>query len=109
MSAEPPFHAPPEPPLHPEAAFAEQVTRAQWRPLALVLGITAVGLALVFVNFRAGTWLLAVATGVALLIRLLGSEAAAGLLAVRARYIDCLVLALLTLGLAVLGAWVPLI
>ena len=100
---------PPEPPLHPQAAFALQVTGRQWRPLALVLVIAAVGVGLVFLNFRLGALTLAGAMGLALLIRLFRSEAGAGLLAVRAKYIDCTVLATLALGLAVLGLWVPLI
>lgn len=109
MSGEPPFEAPPEPPLHPEAAFALEVTREQWRPLTLVLMIAALGLGAVFLNFRLGTILLAASTGAALVIRLFRSEQDAGLLAVRAKYIDCSVLALLTVGLVVLGLWVPLI
>lgn len=100
---------PREPPLHPQAAFARHVTRAQWRPLALVLVIAVTGLLLVFVNFRAGALILALSVAIALAIRSLRSEADAGLLAVRAKYIDCTVLGLLTVALAVLGLWVPLI
>lgn len=103
------FEAPPEPPLHPAAAFALEVTRAQWRPLLLVLSIAAAGVALVFLNFRVGALTLAAAVALALIIRLFRGEEEAGLLAVRAKYIDCTVLAVLAVGLAVLGLWVPLI
>lgn len=103
------FETPAEPPLHPEAAFALQVTPAQWRPLAIVLAVAVVGLLLVFINFRLGALILAAAVALALGIRGLRSEAEAGLLAVRAKYIDCAVLAALTVALVVLGLWVPLI
>jgi len=98
-----------EPPLTPVAAFARQVTRRQWIPLAVVLVIAAVGLLLVWSNFRIGALTLAASVTTALLIRLLRNEADAGLLAVRAKYIDIAVLAVLAVGLIVLGLWVPLI
>lgn len=98
-----------EPPLHPRAAFAMHVTARQWRPLLIVLAVAAVGIGLVFLNFRVGALTLAAAVTLALLIRLLRSEEDAGLLAVRAKYIDCIVLTVLAIGLAVLGLWVPLI
>ena len=98
-----------EPPLTPRAAFALQVTARQWRPLILVLAIAGVGLALVWVNFRLGALTLAASCATALVIRAFRSEEDAGLLAVRAKYLDVLVLAGLTAGLAVLGLWVPLI
>lgn len=100
---------PEEPPLHPEAAFALQVTRRQWRPLAVVLVLAAISLALVLVNFRLGALSLAAAVAVAFFLRLLLSEEAVGILAVRARYLDLAVLGLLTVGLTVLAVWVPLI
>ncbi len=100
---------PPEPPLTPEAAFALEVTRAQWQPLALVLLIAAAGVVLVLVNFRLGALTLAAASGLACYLRAARSEADAGLLAVRAKYIDVGVLLVLAVGLAVLGLWVPLI
>jgi len=98
-----------EPPLQPEAAFAMTVTRRQWLPLAIVLVIAMLGLVLVLLNFRLGALTLAAAVGTALVIRLTRSEADAGLLAVRARYIDAAVLGVLAVGLVVLGLWVPLI
>ena len=98
-----------EPPLRPRAAFAATVTRQQWRPLAVVLALALLGVVLVVVNFRLGALTLSGAVTAALLIRALRSEDDAGLLAVRAKYIDVSVLALLALGLFVLGLWVPLI
>ncbi len=98
-----------EPPLEPSVAFALTVTRQQWRPLALVLTIAGAGLLLVWINFRFGALTLAAAVGTAMAIRAFGSQEQAGLLAVRARYIDVAVLGTLTVGLVVLGLWVPLI
>lgn len=98
-----------EPPLRPEAAFALEVTRRQWRPLALVLSLAVVGVVLVVINFRLGALTLAAAVGTALLIRASLSEEDAGLLAVRAKYLDVIALALLAAGLLVLGLWVPTI
>jgi Protein of unknown function (DUF3017) len=100
---------PPEPPLTPEAAFALEVTRHQWRPLVLVLAVAVAGVVLVLVNFRLGALTLAAAAGLACYLRLKRSEADAGLLAVRAKYIDLTVLLVLAVALAVLGLWVPLI
>ncbi len=109
MRSVPEDRPPDEPPLTPVAAFALTATPRQWRPLALVLGIAAMGLILVWVNFRLGALTLAGSAGVACMIRLTRSEEDAGLLAVRAAYIDVLFLAGVTVGLAVLGLWVPLI
>jgi hypothetical protein len=106
---EAPYEPPPEPPLRPRAAFALEVTRRQWRPLALVLSLAVLGVMLVVINFRLGALTLSAAVATALLIRAFRSEEDAGLLAVRAKYIDITVLALLTLGLFVLGLWVPII
>lgn len=100
---------PPEPPLKPRAAFALTVTWQQWRPLALVLGIAALGLVLVWINFRLGALTLSASVATAFVIRLTRTEEDAGLLAVRAKYIDVAVLSLLSIGLFVLGLWVPLI
>ena len=101
--------APSEPPLRPAAAFAMTVTRRQWRPLALVLLIAVAGAGLVLVNFRLGALTLAAAVATALVIRAFRSEEDAGLLAVRAKYLDVTALAVLALGLLVLGLWVPYI
>ena len=98
-----------EPPLTPAAAFARRVTRRQWIPLAIVLVIAAAGLLLVWSNFRIGALMLAASVATALFIRLLRTEEDAGLLAVRAKYIDIAVLGVLAVGLIVLGLWVPLI
>lgn len=99
--------APHEPPLRPAAAFALTVTRREWRPLALVLVIAAAGVGLVLVNFRLGALTLAAAVATALVIRAFRTEEDAGLLAVRAKYLDVIALAVLALGLLVLGLWVP--
>jgi hypothetical protein len=100
---------PAEPPLQPRAAFALEVTRRQWRPLALVLTVAVLGIVLVVINFRLGALTLSAAVAIALAIRAFRSEEDAGLLAVRAKYIDVSVLSLLALGLLVLGLWVPII
>ena len=100
---------PPEPPLSPEAAFANSVTRKQWMPLVIVLLIAGAGVVLVLLNFRLGALTLAAAAGIACFWRGTRSEEAVGLLAVRAKYIDVIVLLALAAGLFVLGLWVPLI
>jgi len=100
---------PPEPPLSPEAAFALEVTRKQWIPLVIVLAVAVAGVVLVLVNFRLGALTLAAAAGLAGFWRVTRSEEEVGLLAVRARYIDVIVLFFLAAGLVVLGLWVPLI
>lgn len=101
--------SPSEPPLRPQAAFALTATRRQWRPLALVLSIAVAGLVLVLFNFRLGALTLAAAVATALVIRAFRSEEDAGLLAVRAKYLDVAALGVLALGLLVLGLWVPYI
>jgi hypothetical protein len=98
-----------EPPLSPAVAFATTVTWRQWRPLALVLTIAVAGVLLVFVNFRLGALTLAASVAVTAVIRATRTEEDAGLLAVRARYIDLTFLVITASALAVLGLWVPLI
>jgi hypothetical protein len=99
----------PEPPLTPVAAFALSITREQWRPLSVVLAVAVVGLGLTLVNFRLGALILALSTGIAFCSRAILTDDAAGILAVRAKYLDLIVLGVLTVGIAVLAAWVPLI
>jgi len=96
-----------EDPRSPGAAFAVQVTWAQWRPLALVLAVMALGLPLVLVNFRLGALVLGGAATLAFFLRFFLTDEGAGILAVRAKYIDLIVLAGLSLGLLVLAVWVP--
>ena len=98
-----------EKPRTPEAAFALTVTRQQWAALAMVLTVAAAGVVLVFVNFRVGAETLAAAVGLALFLRATRSEESVGILALRAKRIDLVVLTVLTVALAVLGLWVPLI
>ena len=105
----PPRPLEPEPPLTPEAAFALTVTRDQWRPLAVVLAVAAVGLVLLLVNFRLGALTLALSCAIAFSSRLLLTEEAAGILAVRAKYLDLTFLGVVTVGITVLAVWVPLI
>jgi hypothetical protein len=99
----------PEPPLTPAAAFALEVTAAQWRPLALVLLLAASGLGLLLVSFRLGALTVALSAAVAFTMRALLTDDAAGILAVRAKYLDLLFLGVVTVAIAVLAVWVPII
>lgn len=96
-----------EDPRSPGAAFALHVTYAQWRPLIPVLILVGVGLALVLVDFRVGAVVLGAATGLAFTLRAVLADDAAGILAVRAKYLDLLVLGLLTSALILLAVIVP--
>ena len=98
---------PREDPSSPGAAFARHVTWAQWRPLAIVLVVVAAGLPLVLVNFRLGAIVLGAAAALGFFLRLLLTDEAAGILAVRAKYLDLIVLSALAGGLFVLAIAVP--
>ena len=81
--------------------------RRQW-PLLSVLSLIIV--ALVFVaadRFRVGSVLLALAVVYAVALRAVLPDDMAGLLAVRSRKVDLLVLGFLAAGLLVLALWVP--
>lgn len=80
---------------------------AQW-PIALVL--TGVGLACLLIGFdffRRGSVVLSASVLLAAFLRLLLPASEAGLLAVRSRKVDVIVLASLGLGLAIFTFWVP--
>ena len=81
--------------------------RRQW-PLAVSLGVVLLGLAVVASgHFRRGTVLLSFGVTLALFLRLLLSQEDAGLLAVRSKRVDVVVLAVLAVGTSVLALWVP--
>lgn len=81
--------------------------RKQW-PIAVVLAVVAAGLVVVAVgHFRRGTVLLSFGITLALFLRLLLSQDDAGMLAVRSKRVDVLVLAVLAVGTSVLALWVP--
>lgn len=90
--------------MHPQP----QPRRLRDWPLPLVLvGMTA-GLVVVAAgSFRGGTVLFAVSVLVAAVLRAVLPERAAGLLVVRSRLIDVLVLGALAAGLTVLALVVP--
>ncbi len=94
-------------PREPRAAFARTIDSTQWRPLALVLGVALVGVLCAFLSFRLGAAVLAIALWMALFMRFLLTDNAAGILAVRRRAIDLSVLAFLGLALSVLAVVVP--
>ena len=80
---------------------------AQW-PITLVL--IGVGVAMVLIGldyFRRGAVLLSASVLLAAFLRLLLPEADAGMLVVRSRKVDVLILAVLGLGLSVFAFWVP--
>jgi hypothetical protein len=81
--------------------------RRQW-PLAVPLGVVLVGLVVVADgHFRRGTVILAFGVSLALFLRLLLSQDDAGLLAVRTKRVDVVVLTVLAVATSVLALWVP--
>jgi len=79
----------------------------QW-PIALVLLGLGVACAMIAMDsFRRGCVVLAASVLLAAFLRLLLSDADAGLLAVRSRRLDVAILLVLGLGLAVFSLWVP--
>lgn len=94
-------------PPGPPAAFAEYVTRAQWRPLAVVLFAAVFSIGMALVNFRLGAVLLAGTVILAFTERLLLTDEAAGLLAVRSRKVDLVILGIMAVGTTVLAIGVP--
>ena len=80
---------------------------AQW-PLIVVLLIVVVSFVLVAADeFRIGSVVLAAGVITAFVLRVVLPDARAGLLAVRSRGVDLLVLGLLGGGLLVFALWVP--
>lgn len=81
--------------------------RRQW-PLLSVLSMILMALAFVAADrFRVGSVLLALAVVYAVALRAALTDDAAGLLVVRSRRVDLIVLGVLALGLLVLSFWVP--
>lgn len=94
------------PPAHDGIAMTRRLLQ-QW-PIVLVLG--GICLSMVFValdRFRVGSVLLAAFVMLAFFLRLVLPDDAAGLLAVRRKWVDLTVLGVLALGLAILALWVP--
>ena len=81
--------------------------RDRYGPLVVVLTIAAVGLALMFIDFRLGTSILAGSVITALVMRLVLPTRRAGLLVVRTRTIDSVVLSIIAGGLLLLAIITP--
>lgn len=81
--------------------------RDRYGPLALVLGIAVVGLALMVVDFRLGTLVVAGSAITALVLRTVLPTRRAGLLVVRTRTIDMIVLSVLAGALLILAIITP--
>jgi hypothetical protein len=80
---------------------------AQW-PITLVLLGVAAAMGLIAADyFRRGCVVLSASVLLAAFLRLLLPEADAGMLAVRSRRIDVIILGTLGLGLSVFAFWVP--
>ena len=80
---------------------------AQW-PIILVL--SGVGVAMILIGldyFRRGCVVLSASVLLAAFLRLLLPDADAGMLAVRSRKVDLLILGILGLGLTIFTFWVP--
>ena len=81
--------------------------RREW-PLVVSLGVVVVGLVVVASgHFRRGTVLLSFGVTLALFLRILLPSDRAGLLAVRSKKVDVVVLAVLAAGTSVMALWVP--
>ena len=79
----------------------------QW-PLLLVIVCIAVGVVLIFeLHWKRGAMMIGGATGLAGLLRLVLPESSAGLLVVRSRFLDVVVLGLAGLAMIVLALLVP--
>lgn len=81
--------------------------RRQWPLTSVLLGIIV---ALIFVaadRFRVGSVLLAACVVYAFALRAVLSDQAAGMLVVRRRVVDLLVLGFLAIGLTAMAFWVP--
>jgi hypothetical protein len=81
--------------------------KARYGAPVLVLGIGAVGLALLFVNFRLGVFVFTGAVILALVLRIVLPTRQAGLLVVRTKAIDVTVMSILSGGLLLLALLVP--
>jgi len=80
---------------------------AQW-PIVLVLSGVAVAMVLIGLDyFRRGCVVLSASVLLAAFLRMLLPEADAGMLAVRSKRIDVLVLGVLGVGLTIFTFWVP--
>lgn len=79
----------------------------QW-PIVSVLGGIAVALLFIGLDrFRVGAVLLSASVVVAFILRIVLTDAQAGLLAVRPRGVDLVVLGTLAAMLSILALWVP--
>jgi hypothetical protein len=81
--------------------------RARYGPPLLVVTVGAVGLGLIFVDFRLGTLVFALSVTLALVLRIVLPTRRAGLLVVRTRVVDIVVLSILAGGLLLLALLVP--
>ena len=81
--------------------------RREW-PLTVSLAVVVAGLLVVADgHFRRGTVVLSFGVTLALFLRLLLPSDRAGLLAVRSKKVDVLVLGVLAIGTSVMALWVP--
>ncbi len=81
--------------------------RREW-PITLVLAVVGAGLLVVAAgHFRRGCVVLSFGIVLALFLRLLLPSADAGLLAVRAKKVDVVVMLVLAAGTTLLSLWVP--
>ena len=80
---------------------------AQWPITLVLLGVVAAMLLIADDYFRRGCVVLSASVLLAAFLRLLLPEADAGMLAVRSRRIDVIILGVLGTGLSVFAFWVP--
>lgn len=80
---------------------------SQW-PIAVVIAAVLISLAVVALDrFRLGSIMLAGSVVLAFILRLVLPSDRAGMLAVRSKAVDLVVLGVLAAGLAVFALWVP--
>lgn len=86
----------------------DEKPRRRPEPLIAVLAVMAVGFLLTWLHHpRMGLWVVAAGLGAAAVLRAVLPARDAGLLVVRSRTLDVVILALLTIGLAVLAGVTP--
>ena len=100
--------APPDAPVTPPAGGPQQVPQRRLDLLAIVVGIVVVGVLIAALHHpRTGMFVACAGLGLGAFLRLVLSPRNAGLLVVRKRRIDVVVLLGLAVGLGVLAAVTP--
>lgn len=87
-----------------------RLPRSRFREWPISLVLLGIGVSMIFVatdHFRRGSLILAVTVVLAVFLRLFLPENQAGMLAVRSKSVDVVILTVLGLGLTIFALWVP--